>query len=360
MHNTTVSLALRNSPAIPEETRVRIQKIAEKMGYVPDPMLQALVAYRNKHTSKRQTQTLAYVTNWPTKWGWQSVTSHKKFYEGARCTAAQLGYQLEHFWLGEPGMSQRWLSHMLYHRGIKGVLLAAHEADCEPMDAMEWARFSAIKLGNYPAEPSLHRVTIDAAGIVRTVLRQIFAAGYQRIGFIVPSGWDDFVARDLAAAFWVEQQRLLEEQRVPILYLPKNPHGEYAEEGREDSSVSDSFFQAWYHHHRPDVIVSSGPFAQTPLAKMGVSVPREVAFVDFSLEDATSGFSGVRLNCERVGEVAAEILTGHIAQNLCGTPVVPTATLVEGTWMNGATLPRLEDAASWRAEHAETAACVGA
>src|SRR5690606_18100520 len=44
VHVTTVSLALRNHPRLPERTRKRIQKIAEELGYQPDPVLQALVA----------------------------------------------------------------------------------------------------------------------------------------------------------------------------------------------------------------------------------------------------------------------------------------------------------------------------
>ena len=45
VHVTTVSLALRNSPRLPIATRDRIRKLADELGYAPDPMLQALVAY---------------------------------------------------------------------------------------------------------------------------------------------------------------------------------------------------------------------------------------------------------------------------------------------------------------------------
>ena len=44
VHVTTVSLAMRNHPRLPEETRKRIQALAEEMGYRPDPMMRALVA----------------------------------------------------------------------------------------------------------------------------------------------------------------------------------------------------------------------------------------------------------------------------------------------------------------------------
>ena len=71
VHVTTVSLALRNHPRLPETTRRRIQALAKKMGYAPDPFLRALVAYRGGVIERRNTPTLAYVTNWTTRWGWK-------------------------------------------------------------------------------------------------------------------------------------------------------------------------------------------------------------------------------------------------------------------------------------------------
>src|SRR5215216_6535809 len=75
VHNTTVSLSLRNSASIPEATRKRIRAIADQLGYYPDPTLQALVAYRKGRTPKQRTDTLAYITNWGTRWGWRAVPS---------------------------------------------------------------------------------------------------------------------------------------------------------------------------------------------------------------------------------------------------------------------------------------------
>ena len=40
---SAVSLALRNDPRIPESTRFRIQKIAEKMGYRRNPVVDSLM-----------------------------------------------------------------------------------------------------------------------------------------------------------------------------------------------------------------------------------------------------------------------------------------------------------------------------
>ena len=126
VHVTTVSLALRNHPRLPEKTRTRIQKLAKEMGYQPDPVLQALVAYRGKVMERRNPPTLAYITNWDTKLGWQKTTAHPEFYEGAKSKAEELGFKLDHFWMGEPGLSHTRMSKILQARGITGVLIASH------------------------------------------------------------------------------------------------------------------------------------------------------------------------------------------------------------------------------------------
>ena len=45
VHFTTVSLALRRHPSIPEATRERIRRVAERIGYAPDPVFGALTRF---------------------------------------------------------------------------------------------------------------------------------------------------------------------------------------------------------------------------------------------------------------------------------------------------------------------------
>src|ERR1700753_2066854 len=59
----TVSLALRDSPRISSTTRERIQALAAKMGFHPDPALRSLAAYRRTRQAAHFTGTIAYVNN---------------------------------------------------------------------------------------------------------------------------------------------------------------------------------------------------------------------------------------------------------------------------------------------------------
>jgi LacI family transcriptional regulator len=51
--HVTVSLALRNHPSISEKRRVQVRKLADEMGYAPDPHLAALAAYRRTNAPAR-------------------------------------------------------------------------------------------------------------------------------------------------------------------------------------------------------------------------------------------------------------------------------------------------------------------
>lgn len=126
VHVTTVSLAMRNHPRLPESTRRRIRELADRMNYRPDPLLRALVSYRGNVIERRNIPTLAYVTNWKTRWGWKNATGHPDFYSGATKMAERLGYKIEHFWKQEPGFTEGRLSRMLFSRGINGIIIASH------------------------------------------------------------------------------------------------------------------------------------------------------------------------------------------------------------------------------------------
>jgi LacI family transcriptional regulator len=72
---------------------------------------------------------------------------------------------------------------------------------------------------------------------------------------------------------------------------------------------------------------------------LGLVVPRDVAYVDLGLDQFDHNVAGMRQNYEIAGEVATAMLVTHIQQNLRGIPAVATATMVDGTWVDGASLP---------------------
>jgi LacI family transcriptional regulator len=346
VHNTTVSLSLRNCHSIPEETRKRIRAIADEMGYYPDPTLQALVAYRKGCLSSRSKETLAYVTNWDTRFGWRAIPDHERAYVGAQRKADELGYKLEHFWLGEPGMSERRMSDVLYHRGIQGILVAAHMESNDELSKMDWSRLSAVKVGYYPREPALHQVTNDYCGMVRMAMRRAMAAGFERVGFFMAQWWDDAAAKSWSAGFLIEQNNIPSNTRVPILTSACDRE-EWVSGQPSRHSTGDTIAMAkWYQMYRPDVIIGFSPLVLAKIGLIGLVVPRHVAYLDLCVENANEGTAGVRQNGEIAGEVAASMLVAQIRQNLFGKPAVATSTLVDGTWRDGASMPTVSELAA--------------
>lgn len=340
VHVTTVSLAMRNHPRLPEATRKRIQALAEAMGYRPDPMMRALVAYRGKVTERRTIPTLAYVTNWTTRWGWKKVTAHPDFYAGAEAMAQQLGYKLEHFWVQEPGLTDGRLSRMLYARGINGVILASHGREMGDALQFDWPNFSAVKIDYFPHQPGLHNVTNNQCDIVRLAMQKVLAMGYRRIGFVMHRGWDHAVDHLWTAGFLCEQQHVPMRERVPAHIFPAAAPIERWFNETDTPAVADrAELEEWLDRYQPDVVISKGSFVLPVLKKLGRKIPRDVAFVDVFLEDFSGATAGVRQNHQTVGGVAVEILAGQLQHNKFGVPEIPTTTHVEGTWFGGASCP---------------------
>ncbi|MDR1284269.1 MAG: LacI family DNA-binding transcriptional regulator [Opitutaceae bacterium] len=99
VHISTVSLALRNSPKLRPGMCDRIRKIADALGYTPDPGMAALVAYRKGVRAAPYQSTLAWLDNWPRHKGalkLRDITTFDDYYLGASGRAARFGYRTEY------------------------------------------------------------------------------------------------------------------------------------------------------------------------------------------------------------------------------------------------------------------------
>jgi LacI family transcriptional regulator len=340
VHVTTVSLALRNHPRLPAHTRERIQNLAKEMGYAPDPFLRALVAYRGKVMPRRNPPTLAYVTNWNTRWGWKKVTAHPDFYTGAENKARELGFSLDHFWMREPGLTHSRLNSILSARGINGIIIASHMREVDVALHFDWSRFSAVKIDYFPHQPELHNVTNNQCNIIRLAMQHVMHMGYRRIGFVMHRGWDHSVDHLWSAGYLCEQQNLAASDHIPVYLFPgAEPVEAWINESKAEVVAPKDTFDRWYKKYRPEVIISKASFVMPRFEDLGLKVPKDVAFADVFLDKFDGTTAGVRQNHGTVGELAVEILAGQLQHNKYGIPEIPTTTFVEGTWFDGASCP---------------------
>lgn len=331
VHNTTVSLALRRSPLIPDETRRRIQTIAEELGYSPDPTLRALVPYRNSSRESTELGTLAYVTDAATPNGWRELPGHESYFNGARRQAAANGYQLAHFWLGEAGMSQRRLSATLAERGILGAIFACHRAVSSDLSGLDWMRVSAVTVGMCPQVPAINRVMEDHVGQTRLALHRARAAGHRRVGFALESEWDDLTGQAWSSACQGELFRLAATDVVPLLRVGNAP-------ASGDDSEARAALHDWYRGFRPDVVIGLGASIPARLAAIDLNAPAELGYLALGLGQTDGAIAGVHANGERVGELAVSMLSTQLLQAAFGPPRHHTVTTVAGTWCAGRSL----------------------
>jgi len=322
-HYSTVSLALREHPRIPEETRLRIQEIAHELGYRPDAMLAALCAYRGQKRTSERRGVIGWLTNHSTEWGWRNSGCNRDYFEGASTRAAERGYSLECFWLGAPKMTGARMSHILWTRNIQGLLLPPQEELCSMEIA--WHRFSAVTFGYTLTDPKLHLVSNHEYRTMGKLFSELQQRGYQRLGLVNRRDHDERVDHNWLAAYLVEQNQLHRKNRLPPLIL---------------DCWDDRAFLAWYRAHRPDAIVTRLPEVLVSLRAVGLRVPSDVGVAFHSLDEGCKGLSGMKKNSFQIGVMAVDLLVDMLHRNERGVPAIPYRLMVEGSWCEGKTLLR--------------------
>lgn len=329
VHIATVSRVLRNDPQIGSATAKKVRRIAEKMGYKPDPMLTALSAYRSQIRKPEYHATIAWVTNWFTPQGWNNCATFDLYFQGARERSERMGYKLEEFWLREPGLTPSRATNILKNRGISGLIVAP-----QPKPKMRvrlgWENFSAVALGYSLAWPHLNVVTNHHFQAMETVVRQVRAHGYRRIGLAVHHGHGGRSNHAWAGAFFALQQFWPPEQRVPVMAL----------EGMLSTKISD-----WMKKYRLDAVISHDSLADE-LEALGYRIPQDIGFATFmgSSGEESAYWAGIDENAYQTGVAAIDLLIGMIHRGERGVPIVPQYLLVEASWREGKTLRFINEA----------------
>jgi len=325
VHRTTVSLALRNHPRIPAATRARVQAVAAKLGYRINPLVSALMQARRSGQAVKHV-TLAYVTNYPTRFGWRPPHHDRPdFFPGAAERARDFGYKLEHFWLADPGMTPQRFCDILSARGINGLVVGRLPPGQHAM-ALAWERFSCVALGLTLRAPLLHHVTENHFDAAWQGMRRCRELGYRRVGFVFSEANDSPRVGDRWLGAYLAQQRQFPaaDRLAPCPAVPADER---------------SFCQ-WFERVRPDAVLAN--HARPVLAwleRMGRRVPRDVGLVDLAGDHPELECAGVYYDPAKLGALAVEMLVGFLHRNETGVPGDQHEILLSGEWRDGKTLP---------------------
>ncbi len=322
----TVSMCLANNPRIPVATRARIQAVAERLGYRPNPYVSALMRVRRQGRAHREMPVIALVNGLdsPTAWRKTAPPTVRLMLEGAVERAALRGYQTQEFWLHQDGMSADRFSGMLHARGIHGLLLGplAYGA---PTPALKWEHFAAVRLGVPLPSLTITTVCNDHYFSALQVVRECHRLGYRRPGLVVLRShrerfhgrWDGglLVGRHLLAGLKPAQTLLLDNWDDLTGVAP------------------------WLKREKPDVVISpSADVLQLHFKRIGWRIPQDIGLASLACPKQDHPCSGIWQNGALIGATGMDALISMLERNERGLPTQAHTVMVEGIWNPGRTL----------------------
>jgi DNA-binding LacI/PurR family transcriptional regulator len=322
----TVSMCLANNPRIPPGTRARIQAVAARLGYRPNPYVSALMRIRRQGRSHREMPVIALVNglDHPAAWRETAPPTVRLMREGAVERAALRGYRTQEFWLHQDGMSPDRFSGILHARGIHGLLLGPLAFGAAP-PALRWEHFAAVRLGVPLPALTITTVCNDHYFSALQVVRECHKLGYRRPALVILRShrerfhgrWDGglLVGRHLLPGLTPAKSLLL------------------------DSWDDLSPVAAWLKREKPEVIVSpSADVLQVHLRRLGWRIPHDIGLASLACPAEGHACSGIWQNGALIGATGMDTLISMLERNERGLPPQAHTVMVEGIWNPGRTL----------------------
>lgn len=318
--HSTVSRALQGSPLVKKVTREKLVRLAEEMGYRPDPMLSALTAYRSRINLRRQRNALAFVL------GPYIADSWGEILDSAHTRAEKLGFDLQRYiWRSDlSGVRQ---SEILRSRGVRGVIAGPLTKENRLIELPINAKyFSLVAIGRFISHPRINTVTPNHFGSVQQAMAKLREYGYRRIGLALLERLNIHVDDRIRTAFLGCQSYLPEEEQVPVCHP--------CDEASETEQIV-----RWIKAEQPDAVLSYNHVHRN-LVEAGVRIPEEIAFASLNLNHRNEGrLAGTNVNDRMVGQVAVNLLNSQLLVGETGEPEVRQTLIVDTFWEDGPTVP---------------------
>jgi len=325
--HVTVSRAPRNDPEVSPATARRIQRLARRLGYQPNPLVTALMSQVRSRRPSTRHPAIGYLNTWWPRAVWEGCSTKTSQFLGAERRAAELGYRLENFWLREPGLSPRRLGEILRARGIRGLLVGPIQDPAESLP-LPWSRLAVATISYSLRTPEVHRACHAHFRGMYRAMHELLARGYRRIGFVTSREFEFRVHSLWEAAYRVHQQDLRAADRLEPLVFPRE--------------AEPAALREWLRAARPDVVINAVPGVYELLSGLGLRIPQELGFLhlDLSAKLKAAGVAGIDQLSDIVGAAALELVVNQLHANAGGPPEHPVTQLIEGTWVEGRTLRR--------------------
>ena len=323
--HVTVSIALRDSPRVSAALREKIKKTAEEMGYRPDPMLHALAAYRTGKSPPAIHSAIAWINAWQRPEELRGYREFDLYWKGASKCAAKFGYRLEEFRIDKQ-MNPHRLHQIFQARNIRGILLPPHGPYQPDWKDFPWEEYSVARFGRSLKFPSAHLVTADQLTNTFVAVSKMRERGYRRIGLVTFETDLDPRGPHFTAGFLSARELLGDAGSLPIFRI----------EEPATKDLGDRFHE-WMKREKPDALLSTVEH-KILLHHAGLRVPEDIAVATTSILDGGVD-SGMDQNAEEIGRVGFLLLNSLINDGSRGIPTIFRQILVEGSWVDGTSLP---------------------
>jgi LacI family transcriptional regulator len=333
-----VSLALRGKAGVSEANRKKILKLAEKMGYQPDPEVAKLMSRLRQRQSTETRACLALLTSGDRPDDWKKFTTERNYVVGAQNRAKEYGYHLERFWIQEKGMTATRLGQIIWNRGIEGIIIAPLQGKLSETSnrslQLDFSPFSVVEISETIQWPNLDRSNHDQFTSMQITLQELFRLNYQKPGLVLESSLDRRVNGRWTAAFLEARNRQGTQRLAPPLLL--NQH-------------DPSTFERWLKKNKPDAIISVDRFGLKLLETLKLKFPKDIGYATLDVDGVSSDYpdiSGIDQNSHLVGAAAVDMVVSAIHRGQRGIPEHSMRTEIEGTWKSGSSTRRQASRAS--------------
>ncbi|MFI0842987.1 LacI family DNA-binding transcriptional regulator [Mesorhizobium sp. IMUNJ 23232] len=305
----TVSLALRGSPRIPEETRDRIQSAARSLNYFPNTIAQALVS--------RETRTIGLIL---TDIMNPTLTLVSRFLEKE---LAQRGYALMLAASDHDSSKEVSALDVFRSRQVDGILIyPTNHNRLDHIRAVRQAGYPALVLADIPFA-GLDVVAIDDRSGAYKAVRHLIERGHRRIAMLDAAQLVRNSEKHDGAVRAIAEAGLPAEALIVI-----KPDGHTATDGFR--AIGEAMKAEW----RPTALFATTDSLAIGVLRwcreQGVSVPGDLAIVGYDNTEAAD-FSSVPMTS--IDYAAAEVSRHAVDRilSLIGktSPPAPIVTLID-------------------------------
>ena len=322
----TVSLALRENGRLQEATAERVRAAAKRLGYMPNPRLSQIMAETVRTRHGGQSGTLAFLSTEPVNH--PLVPDEERSFRDAIERAITYGYQMERFWIMDPSLSASRFNHILWARGIEGLIIPNISAQLfakgQRTLPIEWEKFCVIEIGGSMLQPEVNRVRHDHFGAMIKAIHRLEHLNYRRIGLCMTREVDLRTHHRWSAAYLL--WRALRPPAASLKPLLVNV-------------IEPKRIVEWARKNRLDVVLGPGGEILHALLEGGMDVPGEIGFASLHIfgPDAPV-MTGIDQDPSILARSAVDMLVTLIHRRERGVPERPVEMLSIGHWQEGQTV----------------------